>query len=392
MKKATIISTCVFIIIGFIISCGSDEIGKAKNLISIKAYDQAVQLLEKVIQDSPKNARAHFMLANAYAFKAINEQEKEFAKKAISSYNSAALLKPDNPAVFYNLGAVQNLAGEQTEAIENLNKSLELRPDNYGAMLLLSQIFKGQRNEEKAEKYFSDAVKLIRLQGDKTRLKYLAKRDSVERGTFIVKHDSVQAWHEVYGRSANQLLAKYDIRQFHSRKGDTLVFTDRKNPVFEPRLAYGHHNDFEWLYRWVDRNGFNQDRIPIASIKPGSIKELRFLGWGRYEFSYEEILYCNSRVYAKDVAIGSGKVQTDMEFVAILQKETNLTPDVKKMILEGYIQKGMPLKLVELMFGNLNMKEFLPGEENIVTLYANDLLEFRLIDGCLESWFEKEPQ
>jgi len=390
MKKSSCLLGFIFLLLAFWLSCGSDEIGKAKNLISIKAYDQAVQLLERVIQDSPKNARAHFMLANAYACKGINEQEKEYVKKAASSYNSAALLKPDNQAVFYNLGAVQNLAGERTEAIENLNKSLALRPDNYGAMLLLSQIYKDQRNKVKAEKYFSDAVKLINFQGDKTRLNYLAKRDSVERGTFIVKYDSVQAWHQVYGRSPNQLLAKYEIRQFQSREGDTLVFTDRKNPVYEGRLAFGR--DPNYLCRRIDEADFLRDPVPAASIKPGSISRLNFLGWGVYRYSYQEILYLNSRVDVKDVAIGSGKAQTDIEFVSALQKEANLTPDVKTMFLEGYIQKGMPLKLVQLMLGNLDMKEFVPGEENVVTVYANDLLEFRFADGCLESWIEKKPQ
>lgn len=376
----------------FLQSCGSNEIEKAKNLINIKAYDQAIQLLEKDIQEHPKNFQSHFTLANAYACKAyenLNEPSHDLIKKSISSYKSATFLKPDFFSIYYNLGSVLYFAKNNGEAIETLSKSLDLKPQNYGAILFLSQIYKDQGKYEKAEKYFGDALKIIPMKYDWTKLNYFTQRDSAGKGTFIVEDDSVVSYCNDESNKKSHLLMKYNIQTFHAQKGEKLFFIDKENPIYVPRFAYAtyYSSDFGRLFRRIDL----QDPIPWEKIKSNSIKKVKFLGWNTYKMSYEEIVYLEKYVNIKDVYIGSGKIKADNELVNILKDERNIHATDKNKILEGYIKRGMPYRIILLMMGNLTLKEFLPIDEQVILVYANNMLEFSFCDGVLDSWKEKKP-
>jgi len=119
----------------FFQSCGSNQVENAQKLLDLKSYDQAIELLEKEIQEEPDNFEAHFTLANAFASKAFQNVEKpsyELINKSISSYKSAAILKPNDFSVSYNLGVVLYLSGNNNESIENLpyvkyNVALEIK-------------------------------------------------------------------------------------------------------------------------------------------------------------------------------------------------------------------------------------------------------------------------
>jgi len=50
----------------YLITCGSKSMKKAKELIQVGMYDEAIPLLEMEVKEHPKNAEAHFLLGKAY--------------------------------------------------------------------------------------------------------------------------------------------------------------------------------------------------------------------------------------------------------------------------------------------------------------------------------------
>jgi tetratricopeptide (TPR) repeat protein len=131
-------------------------------------------LLEKAIELDPANAEAFYYLGKLYASK------KEYAK-AIQSYNKAIDLAPSSPDAFFNLGfiyyarkdypkaeamflkvtelqpayldeayfnlaVVQNLQGKKEESIGNLERALEVNPNNDRAKKYLLRLRRTSKN------------------------------------------------------------------------------------------------------------------------------------------------------------------------------------------------------------------------------------------------------
>jgi tetratricopeptide (TPR) repeat protein len=135
---------------------------------------QAESLLEKAIELDPANAEAFYYLGKLYASK------KEYTK-AIQSYNKAIDLAPSSPDAFFNLGflyyakkdypkaeamflkvtelqpayldeayfnlaVVQNLQGKKEESIGNLERALEVNPNNERAKKYLLRLRRTSKN------------------------------------------------------------------------------------------------------------------------------------------------------------------------------------------------------------------------------------------------------
>lgn len=375
----------------FIQSCSSNQVENAQKLLDLKSYDQAIELLEKEIQEEPDNFEAHFTLANAFASKAfqnVNQPSYELIKKSISSYNSAAILKPNDFSVAYNLGVVLYLSGKNSESIENLTKALKLDPQHSGVHIFLSQVYKAQGNNEKAKEYFSRALGNNPMKEEWFKPKYVIQRESVQRGTFIVKKDSTSLYRKD-NNEKSRLLSKYEVKNFRRRVGEKLFFTDTQHPIYVKKQAYSRDRQLKWLYRRIDERQFLQDEVPQDLIRPNSVRELRFLGWKTHLMSYEEITYIEKYVNVQDVIIGSGNVRVDKELIKFLEVEKNIDVNAKEKILEGNICKGMPVKLVFYIMGNLSLSEIIPGKDNIVSIYSNESISFIFQDGFLHSWNEK---
>ncbi len=135
---------------------------------------QAESLLQKAIELDPANAEAFYNLGKLYTSK------KEYAK-AIQSYDKAIDLDPSSPDAFFNLGflyygrkdypkaealflkvtelqptyldeayfnlaVVQNLQGKKEESIGNLERALEVNPNNDRAKKYLLRLRRTSKN------------------------------------------------------------------------------------------------------------------------------------------------------------------------------------------------------------------------------------------------------
>lgn len=84
-------------------------------------------------------ARPHMIRGRAAVENARTWQDYEIA---IQEFEQAAKQVPDWPEIYYNLGVVQKEAGKHEEAIENLEKYLELAPDATDADGVRDLIYK----------------------------------------------------------------------------------------------------------------------------------------------------------------------------------------------------------------------------------------------------------
>lgn len=85
-------------------------------MLDLGLFEQAVELLEQEIKEHPKNAKAHFVLANAHVGQLFQskperdyEWKRETAEKAFEAYQTSLKLKPDYAMAHYNLAAFLDL-------------------------------------------------------------------------------------------------------------------------------------------------------------------------------------------------------------------------------------------------------------------------------------------
>ncbi len=163
-------------------------VGESTSILESNAQ-QAESLLKKAIELDPTNAEAFYNLGKLYTSK------KEYAK-AIQAYDKAIDLNPRSPDAFFNLGflyygkkdypkaealflkvtelqptyldeayfnlaVVQNLQGKKEESIGNLERALEVNPNNDKARKYLLYLRRTSKNAKETDhlenKIFSSA-------------------------------------------------------------------------------------------------------------------------------------------------------------------------------------------------------------------------------------------
>ncbi|OPZ82488.1 MAG: cellulose synthase subunit BcsC [bacterium ADurb.Bin431] len=112
-----------------------------------KDYDKAIAMFQKVISLNPEDYDANLNVGNAYLTMAddlrkslvekenvkqtVSEEDvnklKEFYRAAIPFLEKAISIKPENSAVYYNLGVAYVNVGEATKGAEFFNKAEEMR-------------------------------------------------------------------------------------------------------------------------------------------------------------------------------------------------------------------------------------------------------------------------
>jgi adenylate cyclase len=112
-----------------------------------KEYDKAIALFQRVITKSPEDYDANLNVGNAYLTMAdelrkslvekeaakvtVSEAEvaklKEFYRAAIPFLEKAVKVKPDNAAVYYNLGVAYVNIGEAEKGAEFFSKAESLK-------------------------------------------------------------------------------------------------------------------------------------------------------------------------------------------------------------------------------------------------------------------------
>jgi len=149
-------------------------------------YEQAVTELRRAIELDHGNEQAYLRLGRAYAqTNRINEAEETYQEmlklhpayyegmnmlgafyvqqaryeKAAEMFQRLTSLAPESPDGYYNIGAAYLLMGKDQEAINALEKSLQIRPSAYGYSNLGTAYYRLRRFSSAAHNY-QEAIKL----------------------------------------------------------------------------------------------------------------------------------------------------------------------------------------------------------------------------------------
>ena len=123
---------------------------RANIFVRMQRNDEALIDIQKIIKVNPKNAEAHFMGGIA----AFSSDKKRIAEQY---FNDCLLLKSDfTPALLFRVKMFIN-AGDFTSALVDINKVIELEPENLEAYFHRGRIYIGKLN------YVLDLQNLIKV-------------------------------------------------------------------------------------------------------------------------------------------------------------------------------------------------------------------------------------
>ncbi|MFS1511664.1 tetratricopeptide repeat protein [Chengkuizengella sp. SCS-71B] len=101
---------------------------RAQILVSLKRYDEAIQIYDQVIEIDPNYPEYHFERGNLYSKIGLLE-------KAIENYNNAIQLSPPFPEVFYNRAAAYNRLGIREKALSDYHYLIDIEPEHADGLL-----------------------------------------------------------------------------------------------------------------------------------------------------------------------------------------------------------------------------------------------------------------
>ena len=117
----------------------------------IGKLDEAVTAFQKALLIKPDDAQAHYNLGNVFQNQGRLEEAMETYKKALS-------IKPDYAEAFNNLGNALKQQGKLEEAIEAYNKAISIKPDYADAFNNMGNALKQQGKLEEAIESYSKAI------------------------------------------------------------------------------------------------------------------------------------------------------------------------------------------------------------------------------------------
>jgi tetratricopeptide (TPR) repeat protein len=126
--------------------------GKSKKAMKQKdARKEAVRAAELAVQKAPGLAASHIALGHAYG---LEERDRQ---KAISAFVKATTIAPEDAEGYYGIGLTYRLMKQYDQAIPQLNRAIQLRPDYYDAHRELAYCQHGVGNNDKAIRQYNMA-------------------------------------------------------------------------------------------------------------------------------------------------------------------------------------------------------------------------------------------
>ncbi len=119
---------------------------------------EAIQLLEKALQQDPNFALAYTGLADANLFLYADSKDSVYAENALSAAEKAASLNPSLPEVHLALGSVYTNTGKTTEAIDELKRALALAPNSDDAYRRLGKAYQAAGHNKEALSAYESAA------------------------------------------------------------------------------------------------------------------------------------------------------------------------------------------------------------------------------------------
>lgn len=127
-----------------------------------KGIEESISFFEKALEKSPDFAPAYAALAESYVQKYFRnrKREKEFLRSAFRFAEKALLIDARLPEAHKALASVYFAKGKMKEAIEEIERAVDMRPEYARAWLNLGTCWLERGDRIKAAEFFRKAVEL----------------------------------------------------------------------------------------------------------------------------------------------------------------------------------------------------------------------------------------
>jgi tetratricopeptide (TPR) repeat protein/predicted Ser/Thr protein kinase len=122
--------------------------------------DLAIHSFSKAIALDSNFAKAYAKLAEAYAFRFDQSKNRENISQAQSMAQKAIALNPAMADGHYVLGKILNQTGQYPQALQSLQRALDIDPAHYYACLSLADAYRQMQNPDLAEQFYQKAIAL----------------------------------------------------------------------------------------------------------------------------------------------------------------------------------------------------------------------------------------
>ncbi len=153
---------------------------KALSLVESKIYKKAIDPLEKLSLELPRNA---------HVFSALSLSQKKTGQfdKAIENLEKAIALEPGQWTLYQNMGVLQFEKGKAPEALKNFDKALELAPGTPQVLLSRAKVLETTGRFLEAKMAYLKALDTKKVDPDLTgviqeRLKKIDVLAYIEKG------------------------------------------------------------------------------------------------------------------------------------------------------------------------------------------------------------------
>ncbi|KAJ3432910.1 cellulose synthase operon protein c [Anaeramoeba flamelloides] len=115
----------------------NEHFQQGMTLVDQQKFEEAIELFEKAIEESPENEVFHFVLGEVQA----KCGKYEFS---LSSYSKAIELSPEKPEFFYSRALIYSITGKADLSVNDLTRVIELNPKSVEAFSLRGNIYLSQ--------------------------------------------------------------------------------------------------------------------------------------------------------------------------------------------------------------------------------------------------------
>ena len=131
----------------------ADHLNKGTILAEKKQYDEAISNFDKAIELDPDNSVIYVKRGDAY-------DEKKQPEQALADFNRAIDLDPKNSMAYRGRGLVHHTKKRLDEALADYNKAIELDPNNAKAYNSRGSYYRDKKRYDEALTNYSRAIEL----------------------------------------------------------------------------------------------------------------------------------------------------------------------------------------------------------------------------------------
>ncbi len=113
--------------------------------------EEALEELERVVANNPKDFEAQYLLGQTY--ESLGDIDK-----AVDAYEKAVELKPDDSRALYNLAIVYKAKGKKNWAIATMKKAVRNDKSFVGARFMLAKMYFDEGEFDEAELHYEKIV------------------------------------------------------------------------------------------------------------------------------------------------------------------------------------------------------------------------------------------